>query len=87
MSLAEERGEFPYYGRMRIDAHQHFCEVNRFQYPWMPPGKSLLHRTQVNAEMELTRGANTGENAGHMGIVYVLFLLDQKKDQKESSGR
>ena len=21
---------------MRIDAHQHFWDLNRFQYPWMP---------------------------------------------------
>lgn len=27
---------------MRIDAHQHFWDLERFSYPWMPPGRSPL---------------------------------------------
>jgi len=29
---------------MRIDAHQHFWDIQRFQYPWMPAGESPLRR-------------------------------------------
>jgi L-fuconolactonase len=29
---------------MRIDAHQHFWDVGRFQYSWMPSGESRLRR-------------------------------------------
>ena len=30
---------------MRIDAHQHFWDIQRFQYPWMPAGESPLRRS------------------------------------------
>ncbi|SRR5579864_6720701 len=29
---------------MRIDAHQHFWDIERFRYPWMPEGESPLRR-------------------------------------------
>src|SRR4051812_42991286 len=29
---------------MRIDAHQHFWDLERFPYPWMPPSPSPLRR-------------------------------------------
>jgi L-fuconolactonase len=29
---------------MRIDAHQHFWDLDRFPYPWMPPDPSPLRR-------------------------------------------
>lgn len=29
---------------MRIDAHQHFWDLNRLSYPWMPEGESVLKR-------------------------------------------
>jgi L-fuconolactonase len=29
---------------MRIDAHQHFWDLDRFAYPWMPPEPSPLRR-------------------------------------------
>ena len=29
---------------MRIDAHQHFWELDRFDYPWMPPEPTPLRR-------------------------------------------
>jgi L-fuconolactonase len=41
-----------YYGRMRIDAHQHFWDIHRFQYPWMPPGESPLRRNYVPQDLE-----------------------------------
>lgn len=29
---------------MRIDAHQHFWDLDRFEYPWMPPEPSVLRQ-------------------------------------------
>jgi L-fuconolactonase len=29
---------------MRIDAHQHFWDLDRFSYPWMPPAPSKLRQ-------------------------------------------
>jgi L-fuconolactonase len=29
---------------MRIDAHQHFWEMGRLEYPWMPPAPSVLRQ-------------------------------------------
>jgi len=37
---------------MRIDAHQHFWDIHRFQYPWMPPGESPLRRNYVPQDLE-----------------------------------
>ena len=30
---------------MRIDAHQHFWDLSRFDYSWMPPEPSVLRQT------------------------------------------
>jgi L-fuconolactonase len=51
-----------YYGRMRIDAHQHFWDISRFQYPWMPPGESPLRRNFLPHQLEsiLTRNRFDG---------------------------
>ena len=37
---------------MRIDAHQHFWDLGRFQYPWMPEGQSLLRRNFLPPDLE-----------------------------------
>jgi L-fuconolactonase len=48
---------------MRIDAHQHFWDIDRFEYPWMPPEPSplrqsflpdLLHRILKRSRFEGT---------------------------------
>jgi L-fuconolactonase len=39
---------------MRIDAHQHYWDVSRLNYPWMPPGESLLRRTYLPPDLEPT---------------------------------
>jgi len=36
---------------MRIDAHQHFWDIHRFGYPWMP-GESPLHRNFLPQQLE-----------------------------------
>jgi L-fuconolactonase len=37
---------------MRIDAHQHFWDIQRFQYPWMPPTPSPLRRTFLPGDLQ-----------------------------------
>jgi L-fuconolactonase len=37
---------------MRIDAHQHFWDITRFQYPWMTPGESPLRRNFLPRDLQ-----------------------------------
>jgi L-fuconolactonase len=37
---------------MRIDAHQHFWDLNRFSYPWMPPAPSPLRRNFLPEDLQ-----------------------------------
>jgi L-fuconolactonase len=32
---------------MRIDAHQHFWDIERLDYGWMPPGENILRRNYL----------------------------------------
>jgi L-fuconolactonase len=36
---------------MRIDAHQHFWDLDLLSYPWMPPAPSPLRRTFLPADL------------------------------------
>ncbi|MCU1257251.1 MAG: hypothetical protein JWO80_136 [Bryobacterales bacterium] len=36
---------------MRIDAHQHFWDLDRFEYSWMPPGESVLRRNYLPGDL------------------------------------
>jgi L-fuconolactonase len=36
---------------MRIDAHQHFWQLTRFSYPWMPEGESVLRRDYLPEDL------------------------------------
>jgi L-fuconolactonase len=36
---------------MRIDAHQHFWDITKLDYPWMPPGDSVLRRNYLPADI------------------------------------
>ena len=36
---------------MRIDAHQHFWDISRLHYPWMPPGESVLRRNYLPEDL------------------------------------
>jgi L-fucono-1,5-lactonase len=36
---------------VRIDAHQHYWDVTRFEYPWMPPGQSILRRNYLPRDL------------------------------------
>ncbi|HIJ64574.1 MAG TPA: amidohydrolase family protein [Candidatus Hydrogenedentes bacterium] len=35
-----------------IDSHQHFWDINRFSYRWMPPGPSILRRDYLPKDLE-----------------------------------
>jgi L-fuconolactonase len=50
---------------MRIDAHQHFWDLARFEYAWMPPGPSVLRQTFLPDRLEriLTRNRFEGSVA------------------------
>jgi L-fuconolactonase len=37
---------------MRIDAHQHFWDLSRFDYAWMPPGPTVLRQTFLPDRLE-----------------------------------
>ena len=37
---------------MRIDSHQHYWDVGRLDYPWMPPGPSVLRRNYLPEDLE-----------------------------------
>lgn len=37
---------------MRIDAHQHFWDLDRFEYPWMPPAPSRIRRSFLPEHLE-----------------------------------
>ena len=32
---------------MRVDSHQHFWELGRFDYAWMPPEPSILRQSYL----------------------------------------
>jgi L-fuconolactonase len=37
---------------MRIDSHQHYWDVARLDYSWMPPGPSVLRRNYLPEDLE-----------------------------------
>ena len=43
---------------MRIDAHQHFWDLIRLDYPWMPPGESVLRRNYLPEDLAPILEAN-----------------------------
>jgi L-fuconolactonase len=36
---------------MRIDAHQHFWDIQRLEYGWMPPGENVLRRNYLPEDL------------------------------------
>src|SRR5688572_21922685 len=65
---------------MRIDAHQHFWELDRFPYPWMPPEPSKLRRRYLPEDLGpiLTRNRFDGSIAVQAATVpgEAQWLLD-----------
>src|SRR5688572_29685228 len=67
-----------------IDSHQHFWDVSRFSYKWMPPPPHRLHRNYVPPDLEPLLGEN-GVGAtvlveAHNSLEETQFLL-QLADQ------
>jgi L-fuconolactonase len=48
---------------MRIDAHQHFWDLDRFHYTWMPPGDSVLRRNYLPADLRTVLEDNRFDGA------------------------
>ena len=37
---------------MRIDSHQHYWDLKKFDYKWMPPGDSVLKKNYLPADLK-----------------------------------
>jgi L-fuconolactonase len=65
---------------MRIDAHQHFWDLSRLEYPWMPPGESVLRRNYLPEDLapilELNRFDGTVAVQANVVIEETWWLLD-----------
>ena len=61
---------------MRIDAHQHFWDIRRYQYPWMPPGESPLRRNYVPQDLEPILKRNRFEGSV---VVQANTILDETR--------
>ena len=61
---------------MRIDAHQHFWDIHRFQYPWMPPGESPLRRNYLPQQLEPVLKRNRFEGSV---VVQANTILDETR--------
>ena len=66
---------------MRIDAHQHFWDIDHFEYPWMPAGESKLRRNFLPQHLEPILKRNRFEGSVVVQANTVLdetrWLLDQ----------
>lgn len=61
---------------MRIDAHQHFWDVSRFRYPWMPEGESPLRRNFLPGDLEPILKRNRFEGSV---VVQANVVLDETR--------
>ena len=61
---------------MRIDAHQHFWDLNRFQYPWMSLGESPLRRNYLPQQLEPILKRNRFEGSV---VVQANTILDETR--------
>lgn len=43
---------------VRIDSHQHFWDLAKFPYPWMPPSPNVLRRNYLPADLKPVLDAN-----------------------------
>jgi L-fuconolactonase len=60
---------------MRIDAHQHFWDIGRFQYPWMP-GESPLRRNYLPQDLDPILKRNRFEGSV---VVQANTILDETR--------
>jgi L-fuconolactonase len=65
---------------MRIDAHQHFWDLSRLKYSWMPPGDSILRKSYLPEDLapilELNRFDGTVVVQANVVIEETWWLLD-----------
>jgi L-fucono-1,5-lactonase len=61
---------------MRIDAHQHFWDIDRFEYPWMPAGESPLRRNFLPEQLEPVLARNRFDGSV---VVQAAHLLDETR--------
>jgi L-fuconolactonase len=61
---------------MRIDAHQHFWDLDRFSYTWMPPAPSVLHQTFLPDRLARILTRNRFEGSV---VVQANTLLDETR--------
>jgi L-fuconolactonase len=61
---------------MRIDAHQHFWDIHRFEYPWMPLGESPLRRNYLPQQLEPILKRNRFEGSV---VVQANTILDETR--------
>ncbi len=65
---------------MRIDAHQHFWDLDRFEYSWMPPEPSRLRRNFLPADLAPVLAQNRFDGSvlvqAHTALEETLWLLD-----------
>lgn len=63
-----------------VDSHQHFWDLGRFQYEWMPPGPSVLRRNYMPQDMvpllERNSISSTVLVQAHQSVEEARFLLD-----------
>ena len=63
-----------------IDSHHHFWDVGKLDYPWMPPGESVLRRNYLPEDLAPAL-AQAGVNKtvivqAHQSIEETMWLLD-----------
>jgi len=69
---------------MRIDAHQHFWDIGRFQYPWMPEGQSPLRRNFLPPDLEMILKRNRFDGSV---VVQANVVLEETHWLLELAGR
>ena len=65
---------------MRIDAHQHFWQLERFDYGWMPAGENILRRDYLPDDLQPILQRNRFEGSilvqAHTSHEEALWLLE-----------
>lgn len=69
---------------MRIDAHQHFWDIGRFHYPWMPDGDSPLCRNFLPRDLEPILKRNRFDGSV---VVQANVLLEETRWLLELAGQ
>ena len=69
---------------MRIDAHQHFWELSRFNYPWMPSEPSPLRRNYLPSDLKPILETHRFEGSvvvqAHHSLDEARWLLDLARE-------